>query len=89
MKRWIALLVLAALLAACLPVGALAGETEGSFLFSAETHNQLVAAPMAVTYEAGQTVGEALAQCVELTMDAGSGFVTAIAGVVGNYAYAT
>lgn len=88
MKRWIAVLVLAALLAACLPVGALAGETEGSFLFSAETHEQLVTAPMAVPYEAGQTVGEALAQCVELTTDAANGFVTAIAGVVGNYAYA-
>lgn len=89
MKRRIPALLLAALLLlSCIPTSAFATGS-GYFYFSAETKERLVVAPVRIDYSDGQTVREALnnSDAVALTTDGSNGFITAINGVEGNYAY--
>lgn len=89
-QRIPALLLAMALLLTCLPMGALAEElTGGYFYFSAENGEQVAAAPQRIEYSGGQTIRQALdgSDAVTLTTDPGNGFVTAVNGVTGNYAY--
>ena len=88
-KRFISALLLLALLIGCFPVIALAENGGEYFYFSAETDEKLVAAPKKIAYSPNQTILDALQEAgIGLTFDGSSGFVTAIAGVQGEYTYA-
>ena len=86
MKRFVSILLLLALLLGCLPVSVLAAGEEGYFYFSAESKDTLLIAPVKISYEAEQTVREALlASKYSFTTNESSGFITAIEGVNGSY----
>lgn len=86
MKRFVSILLLLALLLGCLPVSALAAGEEGYFYFSAESKDKLLIAPVKISYEAEQTVLDALlASKYSFTTNETSGFITAIEGVSGSY----
>lgn len=86
MKRFVSMLLLLALLLGCLPVSVLADGGEGYFYFSAESKDTLLIAPVKISYEAGQTVREALlASKYSFVTNESSGFITAIEGVSGSY----
>ena len=86
MKRFVSILLLLALLLGCLPISALAAGEEGYFYFSAESKDKLLIAPVKISYEAEQTVLDALlASKYSFTTNETSGFITAIEGVYGSY----
>ena len=83
LKRLISALLLFAMLLSCLPLGVSATDDENSFYFSAETSKTLVVSPQKIPYSDDQTIAEALtAAGIKLTIDSGSGFVSAIQGVL-------
>ena len=88
LKRIISSFLLLAMLLSCLPLGVLAADGENDFYFSAETSEALIVSPRKIPYSDGQTIAEALETAgISLTFDGGSGFVSAINGVSGNYVY--
>ena len=88
LKRLISALLLFAMLLSCLPLSVLAVDGENYFYFSAETSETLVVPPQKIPYSADQTITDALTTAgIQLTFDPGSGFVSAINDVSGNYVY--
>ena len=88
LKRLISALLLLAMLLSCLPLSVLAVDGENYFYFSAETSETLVVPPQKIPYSADQTITDALTTAgIQLTFDPGSGFVSAINDVSGNYVY--
>lgn len=83
-KRLLSLLLSVVLLIGLLPTSVMA-EGTGSFVLVVETASGLVIAPEYVSYEAGQTVGEALIGSGHTFTGIEDGWITEIDGVVGNY----
>ena len=82
MKKFLVILLCAALLCGILPVSA-AGS--GHFFLTVVTAGRTLVAPCAIEYEAGQTLREALLAAEPTFTGLEDGFITEINGVAGNF----
>ena len=78
-------LMLCLLLTGLFPVSARAAEPAGKFVLVVEAGGQLVVAPEYISYEEGQTLGEALEGSGHTFTGMDQGQITAIDDVTGNY----
>ena len=85
LKRALALTLALVLLLGLVPGAALAAEEGGWFYFSASTGSRTIAAPEKISYQAGETIRQALASSGHTFAGIGEGMVTAIDGVDGNF----
>lgn len=83
MRKFLIFLLCAALLCSALPV--VSAEGGGHFILTALTAGQTLIAPCAIEYEAGQTLRQALLAAEPTFGGLGTGFITDVNGVAGNY----
>lgn len=85
LKRALALTMALVLLLSLVPGAALAADDGGWFYFSASTDRQVIAAPEKISYQAGETILQALQASGHSFSGIESGWVDKIDGVDGNF----